>query len=665
LQLVDGKKGIGSYVEDITEEKNRAQADKKNLMRMAMLVEILSTSFESSQDQLDEVVGKAVALTESVYGFLYLYEETTQQFSEFTLCQQVRYKIETTLGHNLGQNKLWQQVIQTRKPVINNTFQETGFSGKPLPKGHPKVTSFLALPVIIHDRIVAVIGLCNKIGGYQENDIYQVSLLMTGIWNAREKSERDKELQESKENLRLILDSTAEGIFGLDRKGNCTFCNASCLELLGYENEQDLLGTEILTLIKSAKTIGSALEFPQNSIFSPFVTGQGINLEDLVFQRSDGTSFDVECNAYPQWKNGEIVGSVITFSNNTEKKQNMEKIKYLGDHDPLTGLYNRSFFEQEKLRVEMKGKLPLSLIIGDVNGLKLSNDIFGHSQGDSLLKNIGSVMKRVCNPNDSLSRIGGDEFVMFLANTNEQGARDRVSKIQSILDEEFPPLGKDSISLGYATKNRTEVSLEKVFKQAENSMYSEKTLHYQEMQKKQLMQLELQLYEKLPEEKLHSKNIGQLCRNMGELLHLEEDELRRLSRSGYLHDIGKVVLDNEILSKTTMDEQAMKEIYRHTVVGFRILKSFEETMDLALGILYHHEHWDGSGYPKKLKGEEIPLDARILRLGETLDTLFRENGKDEESLRQALQQLSGTVLDPALVSLYLTSLALPEHLQNN
>jgi diguanylate cyclase (GGDEF)-like protein/PAS domain S-box-containing protein len=488
---------------------------------------------------------------------------------------------------------------------------------------------------------------------------------MTGIWNAREKSERDKELQQSKENLRLILDSTAEGIFGLDRDGKCTFCNASCLKLLGYENQQDLLGKEILTLIKSEETIGSALDFPQNSIFSPFATGQGIDLENLVFQRSDGTSFDVGCNAYPQWKNGEIIGSVITFINNTEKKQNMEKIKYLSNHDPLTGVYNRSFFEQEKIRLGEKGNLPLSLIIGDVNGLKLSNDIFGHSQGDSLLKNIGSVMKLVCHPTDSLSRIGGDEFVILLPNTNEQGARDRIVKIQSILEEEFPPLGKDSISLGYATKNRTGDSLEIVFKQAENSMYSEKTLHYQEMQEKQLRQLELQLYEKLPEEKLHSESIAQLCRNLGELLNLGEEELQRLSRSGYLHDIGKVVLDKEILSKTTMDEQTLKEIYRHTVVGFRILKSFEETMELAPGILYHHEHWDGSGYPKKLKEEKIPLDSRILRFCETLDCLFRETDKNEDAIRKALRQLSGTVLDPALVSLYLSSQALQEHLQNS
>jgi HD-GYP domain-containing protein (c-di-GMP phosphodiesterase class II) len=126
-----------------------------------------------------------------------------------------------------------------------------------------------------------------------------------------------------------------------------------------------------------------------------------------------------------------------------------------------------------------------------------------------------------------------------------------------------------------------------------------------------------------------------------------------------------VVLDKEILSKTTMDEQTLKEIYRHTVVGFRILKSFEETMELAPGILYHHEHWDGSGYPKKLKEEKIPLDSRILRFCETLDCLFRETDKNEEAIKKALQQLSGTVLDPALVSLYLSSQALQEHLQNS
>ncbi|AEV28669.1 diguanylate cyclase (GGDEF) domain-containing protein,uncharacterized domain HDIG-containing protein [Sphaerochaeta pleomorpha str. Grapes] len=658
VELSNGKKGIGAYIEDITGEKKRGENDQKSLLRMAMLVDFLSISFESPQSQLDDVLEKAVTLTESVYGFLYLYDEVTEKFSKTTFSGDALayHNISSAqASHTFKHSELWQKIMHEKKPLACNSPAEMEQLAKNCPPEHLKLTSFLAFPVLIHEKIVAMVGLANKKGGYRENDIYQISLLMTGVWNAKEKNERDRELQASRENLQLILDSTAEGIFGIDREGKCTFCNASSLRLLGYSKQEQLLGKEILAIIIPSKTGEIATGLRANDMVSPLVTGNGISLEDQVFSRPDGTSFDVLIYAYPQWKNNQVVGSVITFTNNTERKQNIEKIQFLSSHDELTGVYNRSFFEQEKARIDKDEYLPISLIVGDVNGLKLSNDIFGHIEGDFLLKNICSAMQNVCKHNGSISRTGGDEFVVLLPHTGSSEAKELLERIKTELDEQFPPMGKDSISLGYATKTNAGENLQEVFRNAENSMYMEKTLCHGAIQEKQLKQLELQLYDKIPEEKLHSKCIAQLCGRMAELLQLEEIANKQLIRAGYLHDIGKVVKKKGNLSETAIDAQGMHRIYDHTVVGFRILKNFDETAELAEIILYHHEHWDGTGYPKQLKGKQIPLASRILRFCETYEMLSQNKERDEKAMKESLSSLAGTVLDPNLVDLYIES----------
>ena len=111
-----------------------------------------------------------------------------------------------------------------------------------------------------------------------------------------------------------------------------------------------------------------------------------MHAKDEVFWRADGTSFAAEYYSYPQLKDGKVIGAVVTFMDITERKKAEEKIRYISFHDSLTGLYNRTFFEEELKRLDTERNLPISIIMGDMNGLKLTNDIFGHTAGDMLLK---------------------------------------------------------------------------------------------------------------------------------------------------------------------------------------------------------------------------------------------------------------------------------------
>ena len=197
----------------------------------------------------------------------------------------------------------------------------------------------------------------------------------------------NKALSKSEDQLRLILDSTAEGIYGIDTEGRCTFCNRSCLDLLGYSHQEELIGKNMHDQIHHSYRDGNPMDLKECRIFKAFLTGQGSHADDEVLWRKDGSALDVEYYSYPQMKNGQILGAVVTFQDITESKKIKEHLEYLGTHDALTGLFNQVTFEEKMKEIDTEKNLPVSIIFGDINGLKLTNDIFGHRAGDELLKN--------------------------------------------------------------------------------------------------------------------------------------------------------------------------------------------------------------------------------------------------------------------------------------
>ncbi len=135
-----------------------------------------------------------------------------------------------------------------------------------------------------------------------------------------------KELKESEQFSKLLLNSTAEAIYGVDNIGNCTFCNPSCMRLLGYENEADLLGKNMHELIHHTRSDGSKYPNEECRAYNAYKTGKGVQVDDEVFWRSDGTSFPVEYSSYPIFQNIAIVGAVVTFLDISERKNAENKI---------------------------------------------------------------------------------------------------------------------------------------------------------------------------------------------------------------------------------------------------------------------------------------------------------------------------------------------------
>lgn len=474
----------------------------------------------------------------------------------------------------------------------------------------------------------------------------------------------NRELKENEDRLQLILNSTAEAVYGIDMEGNCTFCNDSCLKLLAYKEQSDLIGKNMHWMSHHSRTDGSPMPLEECQVFNAFMRGERIHVDDEVLWRSDGTSFHAEYFSYPQYKDGKIVGAVVTFMDITDRKKAEDDVLYLSYHDPLTGLYNRRFFEEELKRLDTERNLPISIIIGDLNGLKLTNDIFGHNYGDILLQKVAAVIKKVCREDDIIARWGGDEFIILLPKTRIEDAEDIKHRIKVRFSKERVKAIKGSISMGVEAKISIIQDIVQILEEAEDNMYLEKTLERKNNNSTMVDTIINTLHHNCPKVAEHSRRISSLCEQFGRAIHLDEVEIKRLKDAGFLHDIGKIALEDSLAKKEgPLTEQEWKEMKLHPVVGYRILNSFDNTLDLAEYVFAHHERWDGTGYPKGLRGEEIPKLARVIALAESYDAMTdRSNNPKALSREEAIeeiQQHAGTQFDPKLAARF------TELLQNN
>lgn len=339
------------------------------------------------------------------------------------------------------------------------------------------------------------------------------------------------------------------------------------------------------------------------------------------------------------------------------------KITYMSFHDSLTGLYNRAFFDQELERLDSERYLPLSIIMGDSNGLKLANDVFGHEVGDQLIIRLAEILKSVFRKRDAIFRWGGDEFAVLLPKTEEAVAQEFCSRVKkACLEAEMNPT-RPSISLGVATKVDMTQNIEECLREAESRMYRNKLADSRTVRAAIIASLENVLWEKSFDTADHTHRVQRLALVMGRALELPDSQLEDLGLAAVLHDIGNISIPEAILKKTkplTDEEWAL--VKRHAESGYRIAQSSPELGPIAEVILSHHERWDGMGYPEGRKGEAIPLMARIIAIGDAFDVMvhgrpYKKALSKEEALAE-LKRCAGTQFDPNLVELFL--MILPE-----
>jgi diguanylate cyclase (GGDEF)-like protein len=355
-------------------------------------------------------------------------------------------------------------------------------------------------------------------------------------------------------------------------------------------------------------------------------------------------------------------GYFATFiSDITEDMQRQKKIEYLSYHDQLTGLYNRHYFEHSLQRLNTSRNLPLSLIMADVNGLKISNDSFGHAFGDLLLQEAASLVSRHCRADDIIARTGGDEFVFILPRTSAVDAEKVIKRIVDAAGKVQVGSIQLSLSLGQATRLTMNESIQDTLKRAEDQMYRQKLTDSPQL-RRMIIQSIIDRLNANPAEETHSCRVSAMCEAMGRELNLSAAEIEDLRKLGLLHDLGKIALPEELINKpASLSDNEWNEIRRHSEISYRILSSLQEYADISESALAHHERWDGSGYPQGLRGEQIPLAGRIISLADAFEAMTSGRpwrpAMSVEAASNEIRSMAGKQFDPCLVEVFLYRVA--------
>ena len=492
----------------------------------------------------------------------------------------------------------------------------------------------------------------------EEELLHKVNTKLESRFTQKELEDLNRTLYTAQETLRTALKSISEGVICTDENGSITMINDAAGYMTGWPCDS-AIGRHIheVFCIKEETVQETAADKQQ----SADTQAAAVQLHHALLNSKDGMMRPITHSITPiPDMADQPAGFVITFRDMKYELIHSNETAYSDFYDPLTKLYNRSFFEAELSRLDDLGKLPITLVMCDLNGLKLTNDALGHFAGDDLLRRTAAILKTCFRQEDTISRYGGDEFAILLPNATSQAAESLVKKALDQINESKTEIGHQSVSFGWDTKTDNNQSISRILKNAEDNMYKRKLLESPSIHSFTINAIIKTLYEKNPREEAHSKRVSKLSSAIGEALGLKESEINNIKTAGLLHDIGKMAISNEVLEKNgPLDAAEWEVIKRHPETGYRILCCVAEMADLAETVRQHHERWDGKGYPRGLKGEEITLAARIICVADSFDAMTSErpyrSGMPVHQAREELRRNMGTQFDPDIVRVFLES----------
>lgn len=297
--------------------------------------------------------------------------------------------------------------------------------------------------------------------------ILGVIALVLWVWSLRERlSERTEELKQSEKKYQKIFNSVVDSFIIFDAQGNIIDVNWQAQRTFGYPLEEFVKLTWKDLFQPDAYHLFEQFRFD--------VVSRGFSSSELANVRKDGSTFivDIKGSIYEDHGEPHILTVIREIS---EQKRIEKRIRYMMTHDTLTGLYNRTLFDEQMLKIERSRTFPVSIVVVDVDGLKLVNDTQGHATGDDLLRRAAKILKVSFRTNDIVARIGGDEFAILLVEADAQKAREAIVRIENSLMEhnkknQILPL---SLSYGAATGYQGN-SLNELFKEADKQMYENK-----------------------------------------------------------------------------------------------------------------------------------------------------------------------------------------------
>jgi diguanylate cyclase (GGDEF)-like protein/putative nucleotidyltransferase with HDIG domain len=377
-----------------------------------------------------------------------------------------------------------------------------------------------------------------------------------------------------------------------------------------------------------------------------------------------------------------------------------EEVRNLSIIDPLTRVYNRRGFHdicqviQTQLN-SLSGQI-ISVLMIDIDHFKLVNDTYGHIAGDMVLQSVAGLCKSVLREKDVIVRYGGEEFCILLLDTDQFHAKSIADRLKTSVFELISTYEESqiriTISIGVTTSSPVDTNLDGLILQSDKAMFRAKQkgrnqthlysneddefLENRAIKKNQENMMISAVYEETiqgwvralelrdKETEGHAQRVAQITVDLAKKLGFTDPWLEHIRRGALLHDIGKMAIPDEILfkpGKLTPEEWAVMR--QHPVYAYQFLSPINYLAQAIDIPYYHHEHWDGSGYPRGLRGEDIPLTARIFTIVDVWDALksnrcYRSAWEDDQVL-EYLRDQSGQIFDPRIVEAFLEILDSP------
>lgn len=530
---------------------------------------------------------------------------------------------------------------------------DPGESLKILKRYDPNIPFIIVSGVIGEEKAISLIkeGINNYV--MKDNLARLIPTVESEIKNARLRKKHRKTLGKLKANERLfrfLAENASDIIYSyrFSPKEGYEYISPSVEKKLGYKPEEFYLNpamearfvlqgdTRVIENIKSGD-----FDFSKPVEFR-CISKKG---EIIWFEESTTPFFD---------RRGRLLVVEGILRNINIRKKTEEQLTYMSFHDGLTDLYNRAYFEEELKRLDTKRQLPLSYVTGDIDGLKLINDAFGHKEGDRLLRNCAKILKKCCRAEDIVARYGGDEFSILFPRTSKEYAQEVVDRIRVSCQKHKGSKIPLSLSIGLATKESSSQDLQKIIKSAEDDMYSNKLLESKNINSTIITSLKESLLEKSIKTESHMEKVRELVLNLGRSMNLSPGQLDELELLATIYDIGKVSVFDDILNKNqSLSKKEWEVVKRHPEVGYRIAIASKQLSGIADYILTVHERWDGSGYPQGLKGKKIPLLSRIIAITDAYEAMREgrpyKKPLEKDAAIQELKRCSGTQFEPELV----------------
>jgi diguanylate cyclase (GGDEF)-like protein/putative nucleotidyltransferase with HDIG domain len=326
-----------------------------------------------------------------------------------------------------------------------------------------------------------------------------------------------------------------------------------------------------------------------------------------------------------------------------------------------------------------------SIIMIDLDFFKTYNDTYGHLAGDDVLTSIGKCIQSSIRTVDIAFRYGGEEFAVILPETMTEGAYMVAERIREKIEQKvFSGRASITASLGVATWPTDGVTKEQILVSADKALYAAKgtgrnrtcapydykkqgvvsvdaVSETQRIAISMIFALAATVDAKDHYTYGHSRKVSQYAVAMAQSMGLPSDKISVIRTAGLLHDIGKIGIPDSILNKDgVLDEQEWRQIRSHPEMGVEILRYVAELSNSLPIILNHHEHFDGTGYPTGLKGQDIPLEARLISVADAYDAMTSlrpyHNQRSSQEAIDELKRCSGTTFDPELVDIFCKTL---------